>query len=138
MKNLAIGLIALVTFGCFALGQQLGRHRLVETTLAPDTTVLIVRVFNYQPGPVTVYVDALDQPRHRIGTVTPYHEAFFVLPSITIAWLQVFHVTVEPAIRTLKPYRTGPITRNPFKITMVFVVAGEDTTRARIPGLPQS
>src|SRR6185503_15933632 len=100
----------------------------VRQELAVDTTVVIIRVFNYQPTEVTVYLDT-QQDRQRIGMVTPMHEAFFVLPSATVMALNEFILTVVPTVEGIKPYRTGLINRNPNKITMVYVAVGEDAAK---------
>lgn len=126
---------AFLAAACWPLVRQRPDPELLE--LEPDTTIVVLRVFNYQAVPVTAFVDAPNERRRRVGTVMPFHEGYFVLPSPTIRWLQVFHVTVEAADRSIHPYRTGLITRNPVKITMVFVVVGEGPGQPRYSG-PQS
>ncbi len=96
--------------------------------LAVDTTVVIIRVFNYQPSEVTVYLDT-EQARQRVGVVTPMHEAFFVLPSTEVTTVEQFFLTVISSADAIKPYRTGMISRNRTKITMVYVAVGEDLSK---------
>ena len=96
--------------------------------LAVDTTVVIIRVFNYQNSEVTVYMDT-DRDRQRVGIVTPMHEAFFVLPSATVLALNEFTLTVVPTMDGIKPYRTGLISRNTNKITLVYVAVGEEANK---------
>src|SRR2546423_1769968 len=71
-----------ITAGSLSCGAVRLAHRAAPARreLAVDTTVVIIRVFNYQPAEVTVYMDVHEQ-RQRVGVVTPMHEAFFVLPS---------------------------------------------------------
>ena len=92
--------------------------------IAVDTTVVIIRVFNYQPSEVTVYMDT-QADRQRVGIVTAMHEAFFVVPSAEMPPVQEFILTVVPTEDGIKPYRTGLIARNPNRITMVYVAVGE-------------
>jgi len=92
--------------------------------IAVDTTVVIIRVFNYQPSEVTVYMDT-PADRQRVGIVTAMHEAFFVVPSAEMPPVQEFILTVVPTEDSIKPYRTGLIARNRNRITMVYVAVGE-------------
>ncbi len=111
----------------FQLGhRQAAPEQQKQRQLAVDTTVVIIRVFNYQPTDVTVYLDT-PADRQRIGSVTPMHEAFFVLPSSTLASLDQFILTVIPVEDGIKPYRTGLIARNPNRITMVYVAVGDES-----------
>ncbi len=108
-----------------------GSHAAAAPThheIAVDTTVVIIRVFNYQNAEVTVYMDT-DQDRQRVGIVTPMHEAFFVVPSVELPLVDAFILTVIPTMDGLKPYRTGLISRNRNKITMVYVAVGEDVSK---------
>jgi hypothetical protein len=89
-----------------------------------DTTVVIIRVFNYQPSEVTVYMDT-QADRQRVGIVTSMHEAFFVVPSSEMPPVEEFILTVVPTEDGIKPYRTGLIARNRNRITMVYVAVGE-------------
>ena len=100
----------------------------VRHELAVDSTVLIIRIFNYQPVEVTVYLDT-QQDRQRVGVVIPMHEAFFVLPSAEVMALDAFFLTVISSTDGVKPYRTGLINRNRTKITMVYVAVGEDLNK---------
>jgi hypothetical protein len=97
--------------------------------LAVDTTVVIIRVFNYQPAEVTVYLDT-QLNRQRVGVVTSMHEAFFVLPSAEVMTIDAFFLTVISASDGVKPYSTGMINRNRNKITMVYVAVGEDVSKS--------
>jgi hypothetical protein len=127
-------LLMVLGIGATAVSWSCGAFRFsdhatpVAQELAVDTTVVIIRVFNYQPTDVTVYLDT-DQDRHRVGMVTPMHEAFFVLPSATVTALNEFILTVVPTMEGIKPYRTGLINRNPNKITMVYVAVGEEAAK---------
>ena len=96
--------------------------------LAVDTTVVIIRVFNYQPTEVTVYLDT-QIDRQRVGSVTPMHEAFFVLPSAEVLTVDEFILTVIPTEDGIRPYRTGLISRNRTRITMVVVAVGDEPSR---------
>jgi hypothetical protein len=96
-----------------------------QHAIAVDTTVVIIRVFNYQDSEVTVYMDTRED-RQRVGIVTPKHEAFFVVPSAELPLVNEFFLTVVPTMDGIKPYRTGLINRNRDKITMVYVAVGEE------------
>ena len=112
--------------GAFRFGQGTSPAR---RDLAVDTTVVIIRVFNYQPSEVIVYLDT-DADRQRVGVVTPMHEAFFVLPSSEVTTVDHFFLTVISGGDGIKPYRTGMINRNRTKITMVYVAVGEDLSKS--------
>jgi hypothetical protein len=117
------------SWSCGVLGLSRNRAAVpVSHALAVDTTVVIIRVFNYQECEVTVYLDT-QEDRQRVGIVTPMHEAFFVLPSTTVTALNEFILTVIPTMEGIKPYRTGLISRNPNKITMVYVAVGEEANK---------
>ena len=107
----------------FGHGASPARH-----DLAVDTTVVIIRVFNYQPSDVTVYLDT-DADRQRVGVVTPMHEAFFVLPSTEVTTVDQFFLTVIANADGIKPYRTGMINRSRTKITMVYLAVGGDLSK---------
>ena len=92
--------------------------------LVADTTGVIIRVFNYQVADVTMYLDT-QQDRMRIGVVAPGHQALFVLPSAEVTTLRAFTLTAESVDPQVKPYRTGLISRNPAKITMVYLEVGQ-------------
>jgi hypothetical protein len=96
--------------------------------IAVDTTVVIIRVFNYQPSEVTVYLDT-QADRQRVGIVTSMHEAFFVVPSTEMPTVEQFILTVVPTQDGIKPYRTGLISRNRNRITMVYVAVGDHQNR---------
>lgn len=131
MKRLLISAIVLLTVGCFALGRSMSQRSLPDA-LVVDTTVVILRVFNYQPAAVTVYLDTQQGGRNLVGTVTPMHEAFFVLPSVGLVAIDAFTVFVVSEADGVKPYQTGLINRNRRKITLVYVAVG-DTVGARGP-----
>ena len=92
--------------------------------ISVDTTVVIIRIFNYQPSEVTVYMDT-HADHQRVGIVTAMHEAFFVVPSAEMSAVEEFILTVVPSEDGIKPYRTGLISRNRNRITMVYVAVGE-------------
>ena len=119
-----------ITAGSLSCGTfRLAHHAApARRDLAVDTTVVIIRVFNYQPAEVTVYMDAHEK-RQRVGVVTPMHEAFFVLPSTEVTAVDEFFLTVVSPTEGVKPYRTGMIARNRTKITMVYVAVGEDLSK---------
>ena len=119
-----------ITAGSLSCGGVRLAHRAAPARrdLAVDTTVVIIRVFNYQPAEVTVYMDAHEQ-RQRVGVVTPMHEAFFVLPSTEVTAVDEFFLTVVSNTEGIKPYKTGLIARNRTKITMVYVAVGEDVSK---------
>ena len=122
-------MVALLASGCGANrleGPAPASHR-----LGVDTTGVIIRVFNYQVADVTMYLDT-QQDRMRIGVVAPGHQALFVLPSAEVTTLRAFTLTAESVDPQVKPYRTGLISRNPAKITMVYLEVGQprDTVSA--------
>src|SRR5712672_3462556 len=76
-------------------GRHVAAAAPVRHEIAVDTTVVIIRVFNYQPSEVTVYLDT-QADRQRVGIVTAMHEAFFVVPSVELSALDEFILTVVP------------------------------------------
>lgn len=105
-----------------------------DRQLEIDTTLVILRVFNYYNVPVTVFVNPVNEDRRRVSVIEPVHEGFLALPSREIRWLRTFWVSVE-ASDGARPYRTGLIERNLIKMTMVVVSVGEpaDTLQAPPP-----
>lgn len=112
--------IMLLVLASFTPRDEPQRDRQLEI----DTTLVILRVFNYGNVPVTVFVNPVNEDRRRISAIAPLHEGFLALPSREIRWLRTFWVSVE-ASDGARPYRTGLIERNLTKMTMVVVSVGE-------------
>lgn len=98
----------------------------IAADAALDTTAVILRIFNYQPLPVTVYlINLSDSSRQRVSDLTGGHEGYFILPSREHKDLLLFTVLVVPVDPSVRPYQTGAITRNTAKLTMVYVSVGD-------------
>lgn len=126
MKHTIMGTIVLILGTCLfpcALPAQ--------EPLAIDTTAIVLRVANNYPRPVRVYVEPFQAPRRKVSDVSPKHEGLFLLPSSDIRKIIVFVVIVEAD--SIAPYRTGFITRNPTRMTMVYIVVGPQDSVAALP-----
>ena len=107
------------------------RAQVQQASIAIDSTPIVLRVINYNPFPVVVYVEPYESGKLFISNIAPNHEGFFLLPSREIRQLLVFKVIVESA--GAQPYRTGIIARNPTKLTLVAIAVGTppDSTLSR-------
>lgn len=109
-----------------------------ERSIGIDTTLVVLRVWNYRATAVMVYLELPTGELRRVSEVPPAREGYFVIPSREIKKLLVFAVVVVSADSLVPPYRTGAILRNPRKITMVFTAVGQPTpadTTTRAPGV---
>ncbi|MBI4420897.1 MAG: hypothetical protein HY560_08740 [Gemmatimonadetes bacterium] len=96
-----------------------------EAQLAPDSTVVIIRITNPQAFPVSVFLETPYGPL-RIGVVSGQRSSIFVLPTATVSSITQFAVAVIPDGHRTRGYRTGTITRTPGQMTFVAIVVGED------------
>lgn len=98
--------------------------------IAADSSVVILRVINYEWYDVAVLLDAGDNPRMRVGTVTGMHWSFFVLTSAVLGGVKEFAVVVVPVGRPVLAYQSNRITRVPGRLVLVTIAMGEDPERA--------
>lgn len=96
-----------------------------QATIAVDSEVVILRVFNRKSYPVTVFLTPVDEARRRVSEVLAQHEGFLVLTSVALAGINAFSITVEGADPKERPYRTGVIQRLLGKLAMVYIDVGE-------------
>lgn len=102
-----------------------------QQPMAIDTTAIVLRVSNNFPRAVRVYLEPFEAPRRKVSDVSPHHDALFLLPSSDIRKILVFIVIVEAD--SIAPYRTGLISRNPTKMTMVYIAVGPTDSSATRP-----
>lgn len=106
----------------------------VEPEVTPESSVIILRVINYEWYDVAVELDAGDDVRKRVGTVTGTNWSFFVLTSAVLGAVKEFAVVVVPVGQKVVSYQSHRIRRLPGKLVLVTISMGENPEPARYRG----
>lgn len=114
---------------------------LIGPDIAPDSSVVIIRVTNYDWDDVVVVVDAGHTLR-RVGTVAGMRWSLLVLTSAALGPIREFTVLVVPVRQPVRTYETRRITRAAGKLVFVTIAMGDEPqhttypTRAAVFDLP--
>lgn len=100
----------------------------VGPDLAPDNSIVILRVVNYQSRDVLVLLHAGEMVR-RVGTVGGMRWSFFVLTSAALGGITEFAVLAIPVGGAVEFAETDRIKRQPGKLVLVTISMGQDSER---------
>jgi hypothetical protein len=96
----------------------------VGPEVTPESSVVILRVMNYEWYDVAVLLDAGDNVRKRVGTVTGTKWSFFVLTSTVLGAVNEFVVVLVPVGQAVVTFRSHRIRCIPGKLVLVTISMG--------------
>ena len=97
----------------------------VAPGVTPESSVVILRVINYEWYDIAVELDAGDV-RKRVGTVTGTNWSFFVLSSAALSGVNEFVVVVVPVGQAVVVYQSHRIRRIPGELVLVTIAMGRN------------
>lgn len=103
----------------------------VGPDLAPDSSVVILHVVNYQPDAVVVLLEA-DTLVRRVGMVHGRAWSYFVLTDAMLGAIREFVVLVVSARRAVVAYQSERITHDPGELLLMTIAAGREPHGAAV------